>query len=350
MTQDPNQTSQEEAVYERTFTEEEIESLAHPNIRVEDYQVTLKSIPSWIHIYILGLIYIIALIIAFYEGLAELNRVGVTVFAVSTPIFLICLLRLQVTTVFDRLKRTVHRRNLLHAMADIPFEQIAEIVMVNDMGPVYFKIAPQGDRLGKGFRITRNYDNRNEELLYMGLKALPAISEMLGARPESSSTQAAAGLAEHPLLYAKSGHIYTFTTWRNQGLALVIAGLMLTGSAYIDDWLRWLVLAFGVLAFLAVFLVTHRITIDVKEKSILFSTLSGLFNTSLPLSRYSGLSVVREHTNGLYTHTTVHLQFRDPDVSTDLYWAIWTKTLSALATETQAIIADALARPDEPGE
>lgn len=349
MTDKTNESKEEEVIFEREITAEEIEALAHPNIVVDDYRVTLKSVTPWIFTFLLGGAYFIALIIAFHEGLAELSVAGCLIFAIATLFFLACLVRQRVTTVFDRLERTVHRRNPLQAMADIPFADIAEIAMVNDAGAVYFKIAPKADRLGKGFRITRNYDNNNEEFFYMLMRARPAISGMLEAGREQDSAAASAWLAERPVLYSRSGHVYTFASWRNQIMALIVSVAMLSAFAFLDDWLRWIGLVIGGLAFPAAFFIDNRIIIDARAKTIRFATPVGLLETSLPLSRYSGLHVVRNYTNGLYTHTTVSLEFRDPEQRVDLYSAIWTKTLSALAVETEAIISAAKDGPDESG-
>ena len=350
MADDEKRTDGEGVVFERGIPEEEIEGFAHPNILVEKDRVTLKSVTPWIHTFILVMFYVIALILAFHDGLAELSLVGCAVFVVSTPIFLAFIVRQKVTTVFERRKRTVHRRNPVHAMADIPFDEIAEITMVNDTGTTYFKIAPHADRLGKGFRISRNYDVHNEEFLYLLIKGLPAISSMLEESRGAQPTTDTARLAERPVLYSKNGHLYTFTTWRSQCLALVLSAAMLSVFAGLDDWMRWIGLVIGGLAFLGIFLVNNRIVIDAKEKTIQFSDLCGLLKTTLPLSRYSGLRIVREHTNGFYTHTIAYMEFRDPELTSDLYWAVWTKTLSVLAEETQAIIAAALAGPAEPAE
>ena len=347
MSNDTKQASEEEVIFEREITGEEIENLAHPNILVEDGRVTLKSVPPWIHVFLLAATYAIAMILAFHEGLAKLSVAGCSIAAVATSIFLVCLVRQAVTTVFDRLEQTVHRRNPLHTMASIPFDEIAEITMVDNAGAVYFKIALNANRLGKGIRISRDYDGRGEEFLYMMLKGLPAISGMLGKCQQADPARASAMLAEHPVLYARNGSVYTFTTWRNQILALVFSAFMLTCFAYNDSWMRWIGLGAGCLAFLAIFVVTNQIVIDAKEKTIHFSNLFGILKTTFPLSRYAGLNIVREYTNGLYTHTMVYMRFRDPEFTNDFYWAVWTKTLSALAEETEAIIAAVLAKPDE---
>lgn len=352
MHNDAQSANDGEVVFEREITEEEIESLAHPNILVECDRVTLKSIPPWIHTFLLTAFYAIALIFAFHEGLADWSIAGCVLFAVSTPIFLVCLVRQKVTTVFDRLERTVHRRNPLWTMAGIPFEEIAEITMVDDAGAVYFKIAPKANRLGKGVRISRNYDGRSGEFLYMIMRCLPAVSGMLEEcqTPGADPATASAMLAEHPVLYSRNGSVYTFTTWRNQCLALVLSAGMLLGFAYLEDWMRWIGLVIGCLAFLAAFVVNNRIVIDAGEKTIRFSDLFGILKTTFSLSRYAGLRIVREYTNGIYTHTTASMEFRDPEVTSDFYWAVRTNTLSALAEETQAIIAAALAGPDNHSE
>ena len=350
MPDDKKQTGVEKVIFEKIIDENEIARLAHPNILLENDTVTLKSVPPWIHFFLMAVFYTIALITAFHVGLAELSLKGCLIFAAATLVFLVCLVQQKVTTIFDKQEQTVYRRNPFRAMACVPFEKIAEITLVNDPDTAYFKIVLKGDRLGKGIRISRNYDGRNEEFLYIIMKALPAISEMLAKNqsvaPETTSISM---LAECPVLYSRNGDIYTFSTWRDQCLFIFFSAFMLFSFAYSNDWMRWLWLAMGSFGLCGAFIVDNRIVINAKEKTIHFSSIFGILKTSFPLNRYSGLHVVREPTNGIYTHTIACMIFRDPEVLSCLYWAIWTwtKTLSALAEETEAIIATALSETDQ---
>lgn len=346
MPNDSKQTDDREPIFEWVITEDEIDNFAHPNILVEDDLVTLKSLPPRLHTFSLAALYVMALIVAGQVG----SVTGGAVSAVATLILIVGLVRQRVTTVFDRRQQAVYRWNRFQALGVIPFAEISEVAMAHYTSTVYFEIVLKADRRGKGLRLSRNYEAGNEEFLYMIMKARPAISSMLEESPGPATETDAARPDEHPVFFARNGSLYTFTTWRTQLCALVLSAAMLTGFACVDDWVRWPGLVIGVLAFLAAFIVDNRITIDAGEKTIRFSSLFGIFKTSLPLSRYSDLRVIHEHAGNIYLQTAVYMLFRDPELKRDFHWVIWTRNIRALVEETEAIIAAARAEPDQPAE
>jgi hypothetical protein len=186
MNKDSNQRNDDKFNHMLVFTEKELLNFSHPNVLIENDMVTIKSVASWTSICKLIILYGIAMYFAFKLGLRELSVSGCLLFVISSLFLFVRLLRKNVTTVFDKRRKTVYLRNFFNISTTLPFDKIYEIITVNCWFKYCIKIALEADHYDYGIRISSNYNRNDKEFLYIICKAVPAINDMLKKPPKAN--------------------------------------------------------------------------------------------------------------------------------------------------------------------
>lgn len=110
------------------------------------------------------------------------------------------------------------------------------------------------------------------------------------------------------------------------------------------EWIFW---ALGIALMLVSLHAVHTLILDVEQKTIILGRAFGLWRTEKKMENFAGLHISRHYTNGIYTGTHAAMEFDDPPASFDLFWAYFTKRLTALVDETNAIIHSTVEQKDE---
>lgn len=321
---------------------------AYRKVIVEENRVSLTVSLDWLRAGLATAAYAFILYALFDYGFPHrrFSLTSLVVFLAFSAAWLWYVARQKSVAVFDANDRKVHRRNLLYGLPDIDFSEIAEITAVGESGGgsggTYFKIAFKADKLGKGVRITDNYRGTDLEFVHLTQKALPAITAMLEA-DNAGAPDRSAGLVENPSRYVKTGSQYVQKRWGRIGGAIAI-GLVLLVYGF-QKGAFGLCLGGAAVLLYSVFVV-NVVVLDTAAKTITLAKAFGFWKSTYAMERFVGISVTRTHTNGLYSGTSADIEFANPAKTVQLAHVYFTKGLSVLVDESNAIINHALGRTE----
>lgn len=287
-------------------------------------------------------LYVLFLYALFDDGfpLRRIETGYVIAFAVSTILWLWYMSGRRMTTIFDAAEGKVYRKNLFLTEKTLDFADLGGIVEVSHRadcsGGSYFKIATRANRFGKGYRLTKTYKGADTEFLYMRTAALPAIEAMAGLEGRTEEAKAEVDL-NNPVFYSKNGGLYARRFWRRPlfflclGLVIVVVG-----------WRQPNVWTMGIGAAIAVIMLALPVTkvvLDTDNQVIRTYALLGLRERRrIPFADYLAVESTRTSTNGIYSGTTLEMRFAGEHKNVPLATAYFTRSLTALAAETEAIL------------
>lgn len=327
-------------------TKQEAGNVNTGNIAMEDKRIAITMPFYWLRGIIATGIYGLFLFILIEDGfpLRHFSIGNLVVFLVTTAIWLWYVARQKTVTTFDAIDKKAYRRNPLYTMNEVDFADIAEITAVSESGTggggTYFKIALKKDRLGKGIRITDSYKETDLEMLRLTNTVLPAVAKMLEeAEGGGETAERKTGFPENPSCYRKVDAHYVFNR-AGRAMCVVLVGLaILALGLYKGEWVLW---AAGIAIALYSLVIIVAIDMDTAARTITLNRAFGLWKKSLPMKRFVAINITRSHTNGFYTGTTAAMEFAEPEQTADLAWAYFTKKLSVLVDESNAIIFGSL--------
>lgn len=329
------------------------------NLELDQGRVVLNPrTPAWW----VAAVYTVVYLGVLCEGAKELARAvgegrgmlpALLLLLAITVIWLFLMRNFGSRIIFDPSSRKVYKKTLVGHKELMGFEDIAEIAPVEESSQncavtsTYFKIAPKGDRFGKGVRLTTSFTAKDRDKFIE--EELPSLARILdlgtaapasGAPTDEARDAGAVSPPENPRRYRKNGEMYTLP-FRLRILVLIVAALVCFAVAPgIDEPnVGYLVAGIGAALLLLAFFSQTRLTLDRSSRTITLVTGFGLLKKTNSFDDFEGLSVNRETLNFIPSGTYLFMNVagrKAPILLAKTY--LFTKKLNAVGEETMRIL------------